>query len=40
MHDPVQKYTDIINSIKFKIEDKKINKFPKIIAVSKTFRLW
>jgi PLP dependent protein len=39
MHDPVQKYTDIINSIKFKIEDKKINKFPKIIAVSKTFRL-
>jgi hypothetical protein len=32
-------YTDIINLIKLKIEDKKINKFPKIIAVSKTFRL-
>ena len=39
MHDPVQKYTDIINLIKFKIEDKKISKFPKIIAVTKTFRL-
>ena len=39
MHDPVQKLTDIINLIKLKIEDKKINKFPKIIAVSKTFRL-
>jgi len=39
MHDPVKKYTDIINLIKLKIEDKKINKFPKIIAVSKTFSL-
>ena len=39
MHDPVQKYTDIINLIKLKIEDKKINKSPKIIAVSKTFSL-
>jgi len=39
MHDSIQKYTDIINLIKLKIEDKKINKFPKIIAVSKTFRL-
>ena len=39
MHDPVQKLTDIINLIKLKIEDKKINKSPKIIAVSKTFRL-
>jgi pyridoxal phosphate enzyme (YggS family) len=39
MHDPVKNYTDIINLIKLKIEDKKINKFPKIIAVSKTFSL-
>ena len=38
MHDPVQKYKDIINLIKLKIEDKKIN-YPKIIAVSKTFSL-
>ena len=39
MHDPVQKYTDIINLLKLKIEDKKIYNFPKIIAVSKTFSL-
>ncbi len=39
MHDSVQKYIDIINLIKLKIEDLKINKFPKIIAVSKTFSL-
>ena len=38
MHDPVQKYKDIINLIKLKIEDKNIN-YPKIIAVSKTFSL-
>ena len=34
-----KKYIDITNLIKLKIEDKKINKFPKIIAVSKTFSL-
>ena len=39
MHDPVKKYTDIINLIKLKIEDKKIYNFPKIVAVSKTFSL-
>jgi pyridoxal phosphate enzyme (YggS family) len=39
MHDLVQKYIDTINLIKLKIEDQKINKFPKIIAVSKTFSL-
>jgi len=39
MHDSVQKYIDIINLIKLKIKDLKINKFPKIIAVSKTFSL-
>ena len=39
MHDLVQKYIDIINLIKLKIEDQKINKFPKVIAVSKTFNL-
>ena len=38
MHNSVQKYKDIINLIKLKIEDKKIN-YPKIIAVSKTFSL-
>jgi pyridoxal phosphate enzyme (YggS family) len=39
MHDSVQKYIDIISLIKLKIEDQKINKFPKVIAVSKTFNL-
>ena len=39
MHDSVQKYIDIINLIKLKIEDQKIDKFPKVIAVSKTFNL-
>ncbi len=39
MHDSVRKYIDIINLIKLKIEDQKINKFPKVIAVSKTFNL-
>jgi len=39
MHDSIQKYTDIINLIKLKIEDKKIYNFPKIVAVSKTFSL-
>ena len=39
MHDSVQKYIDIINLIKSKFEDQKINKFPKVIAVSKTFNL-
>jgi pyridoxal phosphate enzyme (YggS family) len=39
MHDSVQKYKDIISLIKTKLEDQKINKFPKIIAVSKTFNL-
>ena len=39
MHDSVQKYKDIISSIKTKLEDQKIIKFPRIIAVSKTFNL-
>ena len=39
MHNPVQKYEDIISSIKLKLEGQKTNKFPKIIAVSKTFGL-
>ena len=39
MHDSIQKYKDIISSIKTKLEDQKIDKFPKIIAVSKTFNL-
>jgi len=36
MHNSVQKYNDIINLIKSKLEGKKI---PKIVAVSKTFKL-
>ena len=39
MHDTIQKYKDIISSIKSKLEEKKTLKFPKIIAVSKTFKL-
>ena len=39
MHDIVKRYEDIINTIKEKLEDQKIEKFPKIIAVSKTFNL-
>jgi pyridoxal phosphate enzyme (YggS family) len=39
MHDTVKRYEDIINTIKKKLEDQKIKKFPKIIAVSKTFKL-
>ena len=39
MHDSVKNYNDIINSIKLKLEEQKDLKFPKIIAVSKTFKL-
>ena len=39
MHNSVQKYKDIISSIKSKIEAQKIKEYPKIIAVSKTFDL-
>ena len=39
MHNSVQNYKDIISLIKSKLEDQKLNKFPKIIAVSKTFNL-
>jgi pyridoxal phosphate enzyme (YggS family) len=39
MHNSVQNLKDIISLIKSKLEDQKINKFPKIIAVSKTFNL-
>ena len=39
MHDTIKRYEDIINTIKEKLEDQKIKKFPKIIAVSKTFKL-
>jgi PLP dependent protein len=37
MHNSIKKYEDICNSIKLKLEGQKIAKFPKIIAVSKTF---
>ena len=39
MHNTIQNYKDIVSLIKSKLEDQKINKFPKIIAVSKTFHL-
>jgi len=39
MHNSVQKYKDIISAINRKIEEQKINLKPKVIAVSKTFKL-
>ena len=39
MHNTVQKYKDIISSIDRKIEEQKLNITPKVIAVSKTFKL-
>jgi PLP dependent protein len=39
MHNSVQKYKDITNSIEQKLEEQKINLTPKVIAVSKTFKL-
>jgi pyridoxal phosphate enzyme (YggS family) len=39
MHSSVQKYKDIISSIKRKIEEQKVHTTPKVIAVSKTFKL-
>ena len=39
MHSSVQKYKDIISSINRKIEEQKILLTPKVIAVSKTFKL-
>ena len=39
MHNSVQKYKDIISVINRKIEEQKINLTPKVIAVSKTFKL-
>ena len=39
MHNSVQKYKDIISSIERKIEAQKIHLTPKVIAVSKTFKL-
>ena len=39
MHNSVQKYKDIISSIDRKIEEQKIQLAPKVIAVSKTFKI-
>ena len=39
MHNSVQKYKDIIIAINKKLEEQKINSIPKVIAVSKTFKL-
>ena len=37
MHDLIKRYENITSSILLKLEEQKINKIPKIIAVSKTF---
>jgi len=39
MHNSVQKYKDIIRAIDKKLEEQKIDSTPKVIAVSKTFKL-
>jgi len=39
MHSSIKNYEDIVKSIKSKLEGQKRNKFPKIIAVTKTFAL-
>jgi pyridoxal phosphate enzyme (YggS family) len=39
MHNSIKKYEDICNLIKLKLEKQKKSKFPKIIAVSKTFSM-
>jgi pyridoxal phosphate enzyme (YggS family) len=39
MHNSVQKYKDIISAIDKKLEEQRINSTPKVIAVSKTFKL-
>ena len=39
MHNSIQKLKDIISAIDKKLEEQKINYTPKIIAVSKTFKL-
>ena len=39
MSDVIQKYEDIISLIKSKLENEKKESFPKIIAVTKTFKL-
>ena len=39
MSDVIKKYQDIISSIKSKLENEKKESFPKIIAVTKTFKL-
>jgi pyridoxal phosphate enzyme (YggS family) len=39
MHDTIKRFENIISTINKKLEDQKIKKFPKIIAVSKTFGL-
>ena len=39
MHNSVQKYKDIISAIDIKKKEQKINSKPKIIAVSKTFKI-
>ena len=39
MHSSIKNYENIVRLIKSKLEEQKINKLPKVIAVSKTFSL-
>ena len=39
MHSPVENYKEIINVIEQKFKDQNLNKIPKVIAVSKTFKI-
>ena len=39
MHNPVESYKEIINTIELRLKGQNLNKIPKIIAVSKTFTL-
>mgnify|MGYP001311787866 CR=1 FL=1 len=39
MHDLIKSYKEIINSIELRLKDQNITKNPKVIAVSKTFKL-
>ena len=39
MHDSIKRYENITKSILLKLEEQKIDKIPKIIAVSKTFKI-
>ena len=39
MHSPVENYKEIINVIEQRLKDQNVSKIPKVIAVSKTFKI-